>query len=602
MPRFWPKTVLTALMCLMPVVSGAQGRTAGQIVGTVKDASGAVVPKAELILIDNGTGTTTETTSGADGGFVFPNLQPGRYQITATFQGFNPVTIQEVVVETSRSVNLVVQFEVAGLTEQVRVEGRSQVVETTSTTIANTVSNEQISKLPLAGRNILGFALLVPGAATSATARDSEYNGLPGGAINITLDGVNNNSARFRSGGTSMFVFAPIRLGAIEEVTVSTAGLTADAGAEGAVQIQFVTKRGSNAFRGQVFDTIQSDKLNAQGAVNKSRAHSEDQAAPARVGRELRWSAHQEQAVLFRQLRAGLRAERIDPGTDGVDARGAAGHLPLHRHRQHGADGEPARHRPCQRARRARSIRTSRRRSRRSTARSPRAISRPSNLLQDTFRFINPQLPNDNIYPTTRVDYQATQNLAIRGVLNLHWRDLPRNPQYPGSRGHQCRVHVDLLHSVDRRGLDAATEPVLPGELRRAEQLRRIQPREYPRGLRRARRIHRQPAADDVAETHGQRPADSAQQPGLEHHQHADVAEGETYVDVRRHVPPDHDVRIHRGSAAGDHVGRRHGRPGIERLHGHDNSWSQDRGSPDGAVALCADDGAHQHRRRNLPT
>ena len=152
------------------------------------------MPKAELILIDNGTGTTSETRSGADGNFVFPNLQPGRYQITATFQGFNPVTIQEVVVETARSVNLVVQFEVAGLTEQVRVEGRSQVVETTSTTVANTVSNEQISKLPLAGRNILNFALLVPGSATSAGARDSEYNGLPGGAINITLDGVNNNS------------------------------------------------------------------------------------------------------------------------------------------------------------------------------------------------------------------------------------------------------------------------------------------------------------------------------------------------------------------------------------------------------------------------
>ncbi len=209
MPRCWTKALLAALLCLLPAMSAAQGRTTGQIVGTVKDASGAVVPKADLILIDNGTGATTETKSGADGGFVFPNLQPGRYQITATFQGFNPITIQEVVVETARSVDLVVQFEVAGVTEQVRVEGRSQVVETTSTTIANTVSNEQISKLPLAGRNILNFALLVPGSASSAGARDSEYNGLPGGAINITLDGVNNNSARFRSGGTSFFTFAP---------------------------------------------------------------------------------------------------------------------------------------------------------------------------------------------------------------------------------------------------------------------------------------------------------------------------------------------------------------------------------------------------------
>ena len=86
-------------MCLLlPALSVAQGRTTGQIVGTVKDPSGAVVPKADLILIDNGTGATVEAKSGADGNFVFPNLQPGRYHITATFQGFTPVTIQEVAV------------------------------------------------------------------------------------------------------------------------------------------------------------------------------------------------------------------------------------------------------------------------------------------------------------------------------------------------------------------------------------------------------------------------------------------------------------------------------------------------------------------------
>ena len=83
-------------------------------------------------------------------------------------------------------------------------------------------------------------------AASSAGARDSEYNGLPGGAIKITLDGINNNSQRFRSGGTSFFTFAPVRLGAIEEVTVSTAGSgRRRRRLEGAVQVQFVTKRGA---------------------------------------------------------------------------------------------------------------------------------------------------------------------------------------------------------------------------------------------------------------------------------------------------------------------------------------------------------------------
>ena len=205
---------IAVLTFLLPAAAWAQGRTTGSINGTVRDASGAVVPKAGLTLIDLGTGLTFETTSGTDGGFVFPNLQPGRYTITATLTGFQPVTLQEVIVQTARSTDVVVQFQVAGVTEQVQVEGRTEVIETTSTTVANTVRNAEIAKLPLAGRNVLNFALLVPGAAQSAGARDSEYNGLPGGAINITLDGVNNNSQRFRSGGTSFFVFAPVRLGA----------------------------------------------------------------------------------------------------------------------------------------------------------------------------------------------------------------------------------------------------------------------------------------------------------------------------------------------------------------------------------------------------
>ena len=104
---------------LTPVVSSAQTRTTGQIVGTVKDATGAVVPNAEIVLIDTATGNSAETKSGPDGGFVFPNLQPGTYTLTATAQGFQPVTVQSVNVQTSRSTDLTVQFQVAGLTEQV---------------------------------------------------------------------------------------------------------------------------------------------------------------------------------------------------------------------------------------------------------------------------------------------------------------------------------------------------------------------------------------------------------------------------------------------------------------------------------------------------
>ena len=158
MTRLLTKVLAVVLVCGVPSLSLAQVRTSGQIVGTVKDATGAVVPAAALVLIDANTGLTFEAKAAADGGFTFPNLQPGTYTLTATAGGFKPVTLQSIVVQTARTTNIEVTFQVAGLSESVTVAGRTSVVETTSSTVSSTVTNEQIAKLPLSGRNILDFA------------------------------------------------------------------------------------------------------------------------------------------------------------------------------------------------------------------------------------------------------------------------------------------------------------------------------------------------------------------------------------------------------------------------------------------------------------
>lgn len=424
--------LLVVMVGLLPAAAATQTRTTGTVVGTVKDASGAVIPNAVLVLIDTGTGNSSEAKSGPEGGFVFPNLQPGSYTLTATATGFQPITLPQVLVFTSRSTDVTVQFQVAGLSEQISVEGRAAAIETTSTTVANTVRNEEIAKLPLAGRNILGFALLVPGAAQSAGARDSEYNGLPGGAINITLDGVNNNSQRFRSGGTSFFAFAPIRLGAIEEVTVSTAGLTSEAGAEGAVQVQFATKRGTNRLRGQVFDTIQNEGLNAQNVINKTRG------LPKTRLRQHEYGANVGGPIVRNKLFFFTNYEQIHSPSESTPERTV-----LTTEAQQGifrynatdntirtinlldlarANGLPAAIDPY--------VAAQFQLVNNSLSRGDLAPS--TTLYQNVFRFINPNTPNINVYPSARVDYQPAPSLAFRGVLNLHYRDLPRNPQFPG--------------------------------------------------------------------------------------------------------------------------------------------------------------------------
>ena len=159
---------VTMLLTLVASAAHAQVRTTGQIVGTIRDPTGAVVPDAEIEIRDLATNITQTTKSARDGAYVFAAVQPGRYTLTAIAKGFQPIVIENISVETARPTTVPIQAEVAGVTEAVTVEGRSQVIETTSTTISTTVGNAQIEKLPMGGRSVLVFALLIPGASTSS--------------------------------------------------------------------------------------------------------------------------------------------------------------------------------------------------------------------------------------------------------------------------------------------------------------------------------------------------------------------------------------------------------------------------------------------------
>jgi hypothetical protein len=420
---------LTVMCVTIAHPSHAQVRTTGQIVGTAKDPSGGVVPNAELEVTDVGTGNRLTGKTGAEGGFVFPALQPGRYRILATATGFQPVVVDEVVVETGRTSNVDVQFAIGAVQEQVKVEGRLPVVETTSSTVSTTVRNQEIAKLPLAGRDVLGFALLTPGTSSSSTQRFSTFNGLPGGAINITLDGINNNSQRFRSGGTSFFTFAPVRLGSVEEVTISTSGLTADAGAEGAVQVQFITKRGVNDVHWQLFDQLRHDALNSNTWLNSVRGLPKNKlrlnewggnVGGPLVRGKLFYFVNFEQpiqpseatftrTVLTPEAQQGIfRYSATDGSTRTVNL------LDIARGGGFASAIDPFIASQFSTINRTLSSGT----------------LRSTDLLRQELAFVVPQRPTQ-VYPTTRIDWQATPGLSVRGILNLWWRDLARNPQFP---------------------------------------------------------------------------------------------------------------------------------------------------------------------------
>ena len=229
------------------------------------------MPNATLIIKNPAVGAAVTQHSNSQGGYSFADLQVGTYTLTVSAQGFASTVVQNVVIDTGRSINVNPTLKVGSANDQVSVTSDAQVLETTTNTLAATIRPDSVQQLPLSGRDTSPLTQLAPGAQTNGDARYGTFNALPTGAINITVDGMNSNFQKFRTNTSGNYSPAPVRLGAIEEVSASTGDLTADAGAEGAVALRFQLKRGTNKWHGTAFWEYQSSALNANTFFNDAR-------------------------------------------------------------------------------------------------------------------------------------------------------------------------------------------------------------------------------------------------------------------------------------------------------------------------------------------
>jgi len=259
-------------LCLATLVAvsavGQIATTTGSILGVVKDPSGAVVPAAKVTCLSAETGSRFETQSTAAGTYVCPSLVAGYYRVEVTATGFRKAVINDVKVNVALSRTVDVALEVGQAVQTVEVQAEATPVITSGTSITTTVVGRQITELPLSTRDALELAFQMPGAAGGGGIRYSSFEGLPHGALNLTIDGINvqDNLLKSASGG-SFFAYIRPRIDAVDEVTVSSAANAANTG-EGAVQIAFVTKRGTNDWHGGGFWYLRNNALNANTWFN----------------------------------------------------------------------------------------------------------------------------------------------------------------------------------------------------------------------------------------------------------------------------------------------------------------------------------------------
>ena len=427
-------SLLCAVLLLGASTAAAQIRITGSISGTVVDPADAVVPGANVQLKDEGTAATKETLTNESGYFSFPDLNFGTYTVTVTLQGFQTAVYNKVVVESGRTTDLRVKLSVGGLEQTVTVEGASPVLETSSNLISGTLNRKAIENIPLGGRNLFGLAVLVPGAA-APVGGPPHFNGMPGGTINPTIDGINNSSNGWKSGGTSFFGTVPARLDAIEEVTVETSGQGAEAGAMGGVNLKFVTRRGSSQIRGSAFWQHRNEALNANTFRNNARDIEKNRlrrhdfggnfGGPLVPGTTLRdklfvfinyeeeyipLTATRERTVLQPQTEAGIFTYQTSTG----EVR-TANVLDIARNAGYPSTIDPTIARMLASHREARQFAT---------------VNSTNSLLTEEISWREPQ-KQINYYPTARLDYQINPTLSWMGSWNLYRQDAQGRRGWP---------------------------------------------------------------------------------------------------------------------------------------------------------------------------
>ncbi len=261
------RSFIPLFVILVAVFSYSIGRgqaiTTGSISGIVHDPNDAVIANATVTVTENATGASRTTTTADNGTFNIPTLSTGTYTVTIEAGGgFKKAQVTNVKVNVGQPSSINVALEIGTPQETVTVVGGGELLQTQSATVGTTLTGRQITDLPNASRDALDLVLTMPGTATPGRPRTSTVNGLPKGALNITIDGVNVQENLLKS-QDGFFTNVRPRTDAISEVTVSTNTPGAESAGEGAVQIKFVTQNGTNEYHGGLYWYHRNPALNA---------------------------------------------------------------------------------------------------------------------------------------------------------------------------------------------------------------------------------------------------------------------------------------------------------------------------------------------------
>ncbi|HEY1809512.1 MAG TPA: TonB-dependent receptor, partial [Acidobacteriaceae bacterium] len=261
--------ILTVAM-LTPVTMFAQVES-GEVVGTIHDASGAVISGASVSVVNTGTSIRRETTTNGDGEFTVTHLQPGTYTATVVHEGFQKAVQTPFQLNVNQIITLNIAMVVGAVSQVVNVTAAEPLLESETSSVGQVIAGESIESLPLNGRDFIQLSYLTPGVNQGPSGAvqqggipenergngSIQANGLTATNNNYLLNGFDNNEQQIG------FEIIEPSVDAISEFKMQTNNFAADIGKGGAV-VNVALKSGTNQFHGDAFEFIRNSAFDAK--------------------------------------------------------------------------------------------------------------------------------------------------------------------------------------------------------------------------------------------------------------------------------------------------------------------------------------------------
>ena len=262
----------SAIIFLSPFA--AWGQTTATVSGVVTDPTGAVVPNSSVVVVGVATGVERTAKSDSAGIYILPSLLPGDYRLTVSAPGFGTSTISHLQLDVDQKAKVDVQLTVSGGGETVEVNSATTAMVADTITVGSVLDQKTVQELPLNGRHFLDLTVLTPGGVTAPSAGSLTAPSRGLGANSFVTAGNREDSVNFQINGVNLndnsqnqITFQP-SINTTSEFKIDNSTYSAEYGRSSGSIVNVLTRSGTNAFHGEVFDYNRNNSFDARNFFN----------------------------------------------------------------------------------------------------------------------------------------------------------------------------------------------------------------------------------------------------------------------------------------------------------------------------------------------